>query len=116
MVHPTRIDPARYKRIKLFLRQELGLLVIECTPEEHDRMMAYSLGLSHYIGRVMQAMDIPQTELATRAYEDLLDMKRIQGKDSWELFQSIMHENPYALEVNQAFRQASQDLDKQLGI
>jgi len=114
MLHPVRINPDKYNRIKLFLKDTLGLKIIETTPEEHDRMMAYVQGLSHYVGRVMQLMDIPETELATAAYNDLLDMKRIQGTDSWELFDSIMHQNPYAMDVNRQFKATLQRLDETL--
>ncbi len=76
--------------------------------------MAYVQGLSHYIARVMDAMDIPESELATLAYEDLIDMKHIQAKDTWDLFESIMHDNPYALEVNELFKKAQLKLDEQI--
>lgn len=115
MLYPVRLHKQRYADIKAFL-DKLGLIIIETTPEKHDRMMAYVQGLSHYIGRVMQLMKIPDTELLTAAYSDLLDMKRIQGGDSWDLFYSIMHENPYALEINERFKKASAKLDKKLGI
>ena len=65
--------------------------------------MAYVQGLSHFIGRTMDELAIPDSPFATMAYEHLLDMKRIQGGDSWELFRSIMHENPYAAAVHEQF-------------
>jgi len=116
MLSPTRIKDEKYQEIKQFLSDELKLKIIECTPEEHDHAMAYAQGLSHYIARLMQVMNIPDSELTTNAYDDLKDMERIQGSDSWELFQSIMFENPYALKVNQEFKQAIKDLDVKLGI
>ncbi|MGZ6005058.1 MAG: prephenate dehydrogenase/arogenate dehydrogenase family protein [Candidatus Saccharimonadales bacterium] len=116
MLYPVRLDRARYSAIKRFLADDLKLKIIECTPEEHDRVMAYAQGLSHYIGRLMQIMQIPESELTTSAYDDLKDMKAVQGSDSWELFQSIMLENPYALEVNHQFKQAIKDIDAKLGL
>ncbi len=116
MLYPVRIENAKYETIKKFLSDTLQLRIIECTPEEHDRTLAYVQGLSHYIGRVMQAMDIPNTELMTNAYVDLLDMKRIQGGDSWELFESIMRDNPYAGNVHAEFQQACKALDVKLGL
>lgn len=116
MLYPVRVEEAKYGLIKEFLLNILGLKLIETTPEKHDRAMAYVQGLSHYIGRTMDMMKIPHTELMTNAYADLLDMKRIQGADSWELFESIMFENPYALEVHNEFEQACRDLDKKLGL
>jgi prephenate dehydrogenase len=116
MVHPVRIPTGRYQKIKLFLAGTLKLEIIETTPEMHDRMMAYAQGLSHYIGRAMQEMKIPEGELTTKAYNDLLDMKRIQGNDSWDLFESIMFENPYALGVNKKFKRTLRTLDERLDI
>lgn len=116
VISHVRANDAVYARLTRFLSDELGLEVIEKTPEEHDKDMAYVQGLSHYIGRVMGLMDIPNTRLATFAYDDLVDMKNIQGKDSWEVFESIMEENPYAADINHKFKQACRDLDEKIGL
>ena len=113
-VCPVRVDDEAYERFVAFLSDVLGLRIFNKTPEEHDREMAYVQGLSHYIGRVMDEMNIPVSELSTLAYDDLIDMKRIQGSDSWDLFRSIMHENPYALEVNRAFESACRRVNDRL--
>lgn len=116
MMYPVRLTDKKLTKIKQFLRDTLELEIIETTPEAHDQMMAYAQGLSHYIGRAMQLMDIPDSKLTTKAYGDLLDMKRVQGRDSDELFDSILFENPYALEVNKKFKQTLKALDEDLGI
>lgn len=114
VVCPVRVTTDAMNAFVSFLSDSLRLRIIHKTPEQHDRDMAYVQGLSHYIGRTMDIMDIPDTELSTLAYEDLLDMKKIQGHDSWDLFESIMYENPYAQDVNQVFKQAIQQLDEKL--
>lgn len=114
VVCPTRVPDEVFTQVTDFLHAQLGLNVIHKTPEAHDREMAYVQGLSHYIGRVMDIMDIPNSELSTLAYDDLLDMKKIQGQDSFDLFQSIMHQNPYAAAINQGFKQACKALDNKL--
>lgn len=114
VVAPVRTTDEQLNQLEDFLARALGLEVLRRTPDEHDREMAYVQGLSHYIGRVMDGMRIPDSQLATLAYEDLLDMKRIQGQDSWELFMSIMHDNPYAKEVHEAFLTACEQLDQSL--
>lgn len=86
-----------------FLRETLGLKIIYKTPEQHDKEMAYVQGLTHFIGHTLDEMKIPDSELATLAYEDLIDMRNVQGQDSWDLFCSIVDENPYAKEVQQQF-------------
>ncbi len=114
VVSPVRAGELVMSRVVEFLRVSLGLVVIWRTPEEHDKEMAYIQGLSHYIGRVMDEMSIPESDLATLAYDDLMSMKHIQGGDSWDLFHSIMHENPYAKEVHAAFLTACRQLDRKL--
>jgi prephenate dehydrogenase len=114
MVHPARIGKQYYKDITVFLSEKLGLEVIECSPEEHDKELAYVLGLTQLIGKVSQDMDIPETKLRTRAYEDLLDMKRVQGSDSWDLFESITQENPYAEEVIKNFTESINNIKNRI--
>lgn len=111
---PVRANEAAETAVRSFIQNTLHLKIIDTTAEKHDRDMAYVQGLSHYIGRVMQEMVIPESALATLAYDDLLDMKNIQGSDSWELFASIMQENPYASDVHEAFMAACAKLDAQL--
>lgn len=98
--------------IQFFKR--MGLHVYERTPEQHDRDMAYVQGLSHYIGRLMQLMDIPRSDLSTLAYDDLLDMKNIQGTDSWDLFKSIIDDNPYTDDVRTRLKESIVILDERL--
>lgn len=113
---PVRCNDTTLTTLRSLLADTLSLNVIDTTPEQHDKEMAYVQGLSHYIGRVMDEMQIPESALQTAAYEDLLDMKRIQGRDSWALFESIMHENPYAHDVNTAFLQACARVRQKIGL
>lgn len=107
---PVRCEEASLAKLIDFLSNTLELYVINKTAEEHDREMAYVQGLSHYIGRVLEMMEIPDSELATVAYEHLLEMKRVQGTDSWDLFMSIACDNPYTQEVHQRFLEAEAQL------
>lgn len=114
VVTPVRASDELVGRLESFITESLGLKLIRRTPEEHDKEMAYVQGLSHYIARVMDIMDIPDSELSTLAYDELLAMKKIQAKDTWDLFESIMHDNPYALEINNEFKKAQSKLDSRL--
>lgn len=115
MTYPVRVSDQTYAAFTAFL-QELQLQIIEVTPEEHDQAMAYVQGLSHYIGRAMQYMNIPNTELATQAYEDLEGMKNVQGNDSDELFSAIMHMNPYSKDIHTAFGKALEAVNKKFDL
>lgn len=86
-----------------FFTEKLGLNVLERTPEVHDRQMAYVQALTHFIGRAVNEMDIPDVEQKTPAYQSMLDIKRNLGKDSLDLFYTIEKENPFAREVREHF-------------
>ena len=86
-----------------FFANELKLNVLERTPELHDRQMAYVQALTHFIGRSINSMDIPDVEQKTPAYQSLLDIKRNLGQDSFDLFLTIENENPYAKAVREQF-------------
>lgn len=86
-----------------FFEDKLKLNVLVRTPEEHDKQMAYVQALTHFVGRAVNEMDIPDVEQKTKAYEYLLDIKRTLGQDSLDLFYTIENENPFAKEVRESF-------------
>ena len=57
----VRISDEHYKKIKSYLKNE-GFVVIEATPEEHDKEVAKSLVLTHFIGRAL--IDFEAKELS----------------------------------------------------
>ncbi len=114
VISPIRASDEDIKKLEKFITDILKLKLLRRTPQAHDKEMAYVLSLSHYIARVMDIMDIPESELSTMAYDELLAMKKIQAKDTWDLFESIMHDNPYASEINQQFKDAQAELDSRL--
>ena len=93
----------RFGSIVDFLANFLKLNVLVRTPEVHDQQMAYVQALTHFVGRAVNEMDIPDVEQKTPAYQYLLDIKRNLGQDSWDLFLTIENENPYAAKVRQDF-------------
>jgi len=111
------ICPIRTKKsgnLHRFFSQELKLNVLERTPVNHDQQMAYVQALTHFIGRAINAMDIPDVEQKTPAYQYLLDIKRNLGQDSMDLFLTIELENPYAKQIRDNFIVELQKLNKTL--
>ena len=97
-----------------FFEDKLKLNVLIRTPEVHDQQMAYVQALTHFIGRAVNAMDIPDVEQKTKAYQFLLEIKQTLGKDSLDLFYTIEKENPYAQQVREDFLKALTDLNESL--
>jgi len=91
-----------------------GLEVIERTPDEHDKQMAYVQGLTHFIGRAIKEIDIPQSDQTTSAYKHLLAIKEMLGYDSHELFLSIEKDNPYTKEVREKFVKKIKEIDSRI--
>lgn len=96
---PVRINNVRLRFINQFLEDEMELNLLDRTPEVHDKQMAYVQALTHFIGRAINEMDIPDIQQKTPAYQYLLDIKKNLGKDSLDLFLTIERENPYSEEV-----------------
>lgn len=89
--------------LERFFKDSLGLKVLIRTPEVHDQQMAYVQALTHFVGRAVNEMDIPDVEQKTPAYQYLLDIKRNLGGDSYDLFLTIEQENPFAKGVREQF-------------
>lgn len=90
-------------KIKNFLSKKLKLEVLVKTPEEHDQQMAYVQGLTHFIGKAVNEMDIQGGDVNTLAFEKLLEIKNMLKDDSWDLFLTMERENPFAAEVRRGF-------------
>lgn len=111
---PVRASEERVASLRGFLAETLRLRVIETTPDEHDRQMAYVQGLTHLISRAVGEMELPQTPMATAAYRRFLDMRANLAKDSWDLFVTIERENPYAAAVRRELRATLESLEARL--
>lgn len=92
-----------YKRFYRFFADTMKLRVLERTAELHDKQMAYVQALTHFVGRAINEMDIPDVEQKTPAYQYLLNIKRNLGNDSMDLFLTIEQENPFAKEIRESF-------------
>ena len=103
VVCPVRVHNVTLRYIVQFLEDELELNLLKRTPEIHDRQMAYVQALTHFIGRAINEIDIPDIEQKTPAYQFLLNIKKNLGKDSLDLFLTIERENPYAEDVLDEF-------------
>jgi prephenate dehydrogenase len=108
-----RIDTERYDCIRQYL-QFRELVVIEATPDEHDRQIADSLALTHFIGRSLAEYGAPPLTIDTEGYKRLLHTLETVTNDTWELFVDMHKFNPYAQDVRDRFRSAVERIDAQL--
>lgn len=76
-----------------------GLDVIQMTAEEHDRQAAYSQGIAHFLGRVLDELRLYPQPVTTKGYLDLLDLISQTTNDTQQLFDDLQHFNPYTKDM-----------------
>ncbi len=109
------VRTTRAEKVRVFLAETLGVRVIDSTPEEHDTQMAYVQGLTHFIGRALNRMQIPELNQKTAIYDHLHAIMETVGSDSHELFLTIQRENPLAGDVRQRFLESLKDIHDDIG-
>jgi len=108
-----RIDDSAYQKIKSYLLSK-GLTVIETTPEAHDRQIAVSLALTHFIGRSLAEFGATPMDVDTEGYQRLLHVLGVVENDTWQLFEDMNTYNPYAAESRSDFMAALQRIQQRL--
>jgi prephenate dehydrogenase len=108
-----RIAPERYEKIKSYLASK-GLMVIETTPDEHDRQIALSLCLTHFIGRSLDAFGAGELIIDTEGYKRLLHILGVVTHDTWQLFVDMNRYNPYAEKHRRGFMAAMEEIEERL--
>ena len=103
----------RYQKIHAYLVQK-GLDVIEATPDEHDRQIAISLSLTHFIGRSMAEFGAGELRIDTEGYRRLTYTLEVVEHDTWQLFQDMHKYNPYARGIREDFMDAMRRIDDKL--
>ena len=104
-----------YKTVKSIFTDTLQLHIVEQSADQHDREMAWILGLSHFIGRALHNLDMKEYATGTRSYKDLLLMSTTHGNKSQKLFETIQKYNPYAQAVRDDFVKELQNIKNVLG-
>ena len=112
---PVRIAPERFAVIRDYLAAK-GLHVIETTPEEHDRQIAVSLALTHFIGRSLAAFGAGDLPIDTEGYRRLRHILGVVEHDTWQLFEDMHTYNPHSAPVRKQFMRAMQTIADKLPV
>ena len=110
---PVRIDPDRYERIREFL-QSLELVLVETTPEEHDRQIALSQAIFHLIAQVVHRLEWGVKPISTPGPEAFYRLVRTVQRDTHQLFLDMERENPFAAECRRQFIDEIHRIDREL--
>jgi prephenate dehydrogenase len=74
------------------------------SPEQHDEMVAYSQGITHYVGRVLADLTLQPTRIDTMGYGKLLEIIEQTCNDNWQLFIDLQRFNPYTKNMREDLR------------
>jgi prephenate dehydrogenase len=81
--------------VRAMLRR-LGVNIIEVSPADHDRQVARSQFLTHFIGRGAIAAGVGRLALSTKTHDALMDIVDVVGLDTNALFEDMAVFNPEA--------------------
>ncbi|MEK7384312.1 MAG: prephenate dehydrogenase/arogenate dehydrogenase family protein [Elusimicrobiota bacterium] len=106
----VRMTDAAYRAAKRALARK-GLEVVEMTPHEHDKRIASSLVLTHFIGRGLIAYGAKTTGADTEGYQRLLRILETVQNDSWQLFADMNRFNALAAPMRARLLAALESVD-----
>ena len=111
---PVRAHTEAYREIRTYL-EGLGLLVIETTPEDHDRCIAQSQAIFHLIARIIKQLGWGSHPISTPGPTVFYQLVEGVQHDTDQLFQDLERQNPYAQECRRQFIDRLLQLDEELG-
>lgn len=91
----------------------LGFNIIEMSADEHDRNLAETLFITHYIGQSIIRAGFSRTEIDTLSFQFLMDAVE-SVKDDKELFEDVYKFNPYCRAVVDKFNKSQQEVFQEL--
>ncbi len=91
-----------------------NMAVEEMSPSQHDKMVAYSQGITHYIGRVLADLNLHSVNINTLGYEKLLEIIEQTCNDSWQLFLDLQRYNPFTKEMRKDLQHSLDNIYKAL--
>jgi prephenate dehydrogenase len=87
----------------------LGLNVLTMTPQAHDRMLAETLFLTHYVSQIVAKGGFVRTDIDTLSFGYLMDAVESVKGDT-ELFRDVFAFNPYCEDIIRRFEAAEGDV------
>ncbi|MBT3275135.1 MAG: prephenate dehydrogenase/arogenate dehydrogenase family protein [Spirochaetales bacterium] len=94
---------------------DMGLKVYDLLPEEHDREAAYTQGVTHFMGRVLDDLKLEPSRIGTLGYSKLLEIIEQTCNDPFQLFVDLQKFNPFTGEMRKKLGSSLQKMQDQLG-
>lgn len=89
----------------------LGLKVLKLTADEHDKLVAETLFLTHLVGQTIKRGGFERTAVDTVSFGFLMDAVESVSHDE-ALFRDVYKYNPYCEEVLERFKSTGKDVEQ----
>jgi prephenate dehydrogenase len=93
----------------------VGLRTIKMQPDEHDHEAAYTQGITHFIGRVLDDLSVRPSPIGTVGYQKILEVVEQTCNDPLQLFLDLQRYNPYTPEMRAKLKSALERVLAQFG-
>ena len=108
----TNISTDEYAEIIVFFRK-IGLCVLAMTSDEHDKLIAETLFLTHLVGQIVKKGKFERTSIDTISFGFLMDAVESVAHDE-ALFRDVFRYNPYCAEVLKRFEEGENQVKNSL--
>lgn len=85
----------------------LGFVIVEMSSDDHDRRLAETLFLTHYVGQSIVEAGFERTDMDTVSFSFMMDAVE-SVKDDKDLFEDVYRFNPYCREVAERLHKAQE--------
>ena len=100
-------------KVKVFC-ESIGVEVVVMSTVEHDKLMAKLQGLTFFIARALDIYGVSELSVSTPSYSKLLDLAKLDKKQSDALFKTIEDGNPFSKEEREKFIKIAKEINKNL--
>lgn len=104
VVTERTVSDEDYRALHAFL-STCGFTILEMSADEHDRLLADTLFLTHYIGQTMKHAGFLRTDIDTVSFQSLMNAVESVAHDE-QLFLDVYRLNPYCKDAAERFHEA----------
>lgn len=101
-----------YEQLTSFLKR-LEFNVVEVDADKHDRLLADTLFLTHYVGQTVKEAGFERTSIDTLSFASLMNAVESVIYDE-KLFKDVYQFNPHCKETAKRFHDAQEEVFKKL--
>lgn len=93
--------------------ESIGFFVVEKSADEHDRQLAETLFLTHYVGQIINRAGFRRTDIDTVSFGYLFDAVESVRNDT-KLFEDVYAYDPYCKAVIERFDEKEEEIRSSL--